>query len=253
MNSSDKKNPHVIGLTGGIGTGKSTAAEYLVSKGMIHVDADAISRKITEKKPGVPNPVLEEIGRVFGGAAGKTDADGSGETEAASVSVLRDDGSLDRKVMADIVFHDPAKKKLLEDILFREIIAEIRRQIDAALASAETEADPKEEPEPAAGDHPKAGPKPLVLLDVPLLFESGLASLCGKIILIVAGLNVRIERVMARDDCTAEEVEARIANQMPDEEKIPLADCIVDNSGTHEELQRQLDDVLASIRSDEKS
>ena len=67
----------VIGLTGGIGTGKSTAAEYLVSKGMTHIDADAISRKITEKTPGEENPVLMEIGEAF-----------------APEPVLREDGSV---------------------------------------------------------------------------------------------------------------------------------------------------------------
>ena len=100
MNSSESsKNKLIIGLTGGIGSGKSTAADYLVSRGMEHIDADAISRNITKKIPGVENPVLIEIGKAF-----------------APAPVLREDGSLDRKAMADIVFHDPARKKLLEEI-----------------------------------------------------------------------------------------------------------------------------------------
>lgn len=253
----------VIGLTGGIGTGKSTAAEYLVygrisvpdemadepfeesagkpsdvtagessyepadSRGeshsdssanlpendglrFAHVDADAISRQITEKRPGERNPVLEEIGRAF-------DA-------ARHPRVLRKDGSLDRKVMADIVFHDSAKKKLLEEIMFREIIAEIHRQIDAA----------KEEGRP-------------VLLDVPLLFESGLDSLCDKVIVLTADEDVRVRRVTQRDGCSAEDVLARIRNQMPEEEKLARADFVVDNSGTPEDMIRQLDEILSGI------
>ena len=191
----------VIGLTGGIGTGKSTAAEYLVSKGMTHIDADAISRKLTEKIPGEENPVLIEIGEAF-----------------APALVLQEDGSLDRKAMADIVFHDPAKKKLLEGILFREIMAEIHRRIDLAEG--------------------------MILLDVPLLFETGLDSLCDRVILITADHDIRIRRVTERDSCSPEDVEARIRNQMPDEEKAARADAVVDNSGSREDLYGQLDEII---------
>lgn len=201
-NGGDKS---IIGLTGGIGTGKSTAARYLVSKGFIHVDADAISRQITEKKTGERNPLLEEIGRTF-----------------SPDSVLLPDGSLDRGAMADLVFSDSEKKKLLEDIMFREIIAEIHRQIDAAAKGSR------------------------ILLDVPLLFESGLDSLCDKTMVLTAKPEVRIARVVERDGCTPDEVQARIRNQMPDEEKIRRADYVIDNSGTHQELTEQLDHFLCS-------
>ena len=195
----------VIGLTGGIGTGKSTAAEYLVSKGMTHIDADAISRKITEKTPGEENPVLMEIGEAF-----------------APEPVLREDGSLDRKAMADIVFHDPARKKLLEGILFREIMAEINRRIDEAEG--------------------------MILLDVPLLFETGMDSLCDRVILITADRATRIRRVTERDGCSPEDVEARIRNQMSDEEKAAKADAVVDNSGSREDLYGQLDEIIRGLK-----
>ena len=195
----------VIGLTGGIGTGKSTAAEYLVSKGMTHIDADAISRKLTEKIPDEENPVLIEIGEAF-----------------APAPVLREDGSLDRKAMADIVFHDPARKKLLEEILFREIMAEINRRIDEAEG--------------------------MILLDVPLLFETGLDSLCDRVILITADRDTRIRRVTQRDGCSPEDVEARIRNQMSDEEKAAKADAVVDNSGSREDLYGQLDEIIRGLK-----
>lgn len=204
---SAEKNDHknmIVGLTGGIGSGKSTAASYLTEAGLIHVDADLISHQLTEKIPGEDNPVLIEIGQVFGG------------------EVLHQDGSLDRAGMAALVFSDPAKKQALEDILFREIRAEIDRQIEAA------------------GDAP-------VLLDVPLLFESGLDRICDHIILISADLDVRLDRVTLRDGCSREDVLARIRNQMPEDEKKALADFVVDNSGTTEELFLQLDQVLEEI------
>ncbi len=211
MNSNKKEAPFVLGLTGGIGTGKSTAAGYLASRGLIHIDADAISRKLTEKVPGEDNPVLEEIERAFEGA----DSEDSG--------VLREDGSLDRKKMAELVFADPDQKKMLEDILFRQIIGEIRRRIDAA----------------GAGD--------LILLDVPLLFESGLDCLCRKVIVLTAEEAVRVQRVMERDGCSEEDVLARIRNQMPEEEKCARADFVVDNSGSREELAARLDQVLEDL------
>lgn len=195
----------VIGLTGGIGTGKSTAAAYLVSKGMTHIDADAISRKLTEKIPDEENPVLIEIGEAF-----------------APAQVLREDGSLDRKAMADIVFHDPARKKLLEEILFREIMAEINRRIDEAEG--------------------------MILLDVPLLFETGLDSLCDRVILITADRDTRIRRVTQRDGCSPEDVEARIRNQMSDEEKAAKADAVADNSGSRDGLYGQLDEIIRGLK-----
>lgn len=214
---SSNNETQVIGLTGGIGTGKSTAAKYLVSRGMVHIDADAISRQITEKDPDTPNPVLEEIGLAF-----DTNPGASPDSSGSDPQVLREDGSLDRQAMAQIVFSDPAKKKLLEDILFRHIIREIHRQIDAAQGQS-------------------------VLLDVPLLFESGLDSLCDKVIVVKAEPQVRIRRVMERDGCSAEDVEARIRNQMPEEEKIARADFAVDNSSTRQDLERQLDQVLLQL------
>lgn len=212
----DLGSPMVVGLTGGIGTGKTTAAAYLAAHGLMRIDADAISRRITEKIPGVRNPVLEEISRVFDGSEAQR------QEKSKTQRLIRPDGSLDRRAMAALVFSDPAKKELLEGILFREIIAEIKRQIKGA----------KDE---------------RILLDVPLLFESGLDSLCDHIIVITADHDTRIRRVMERDGCSAADVEARIRNQMPDEEKIPRADFVVDNSGSKEQLMEQLDRVLGEL------
>ncbi len=225
MSSNKEMRAAVIGLTGGIGTGKSTAAAYLLKAdpALVHVDADAISRQLTVKEAGVDNPVLEEIGEAFGSIG---DEGPNGEPGGqAPVRVLREDGSLDRAAMAGLVFADPDKKKLLEDILFRHIIREIYDRIHEA----------------GEEDRP-------VLLDVPLLFESGLDSLCDAVIVLSADEDVRIHRVVARDGCSEEEVKARIRNQMSDEEKRAKADFVVDNSQGLEELQGQLDSVLEEIR-----
>ena len=224
MNSSDRLPLEfaVIGLTGGIGTGKSTAARYLAQKGLAHIDADAISRQLTHKEPGVPNPVLERIGEAF------------------AEKVLDEDGALDRAAMAGIVFGDPAKKKLLESILFEEIILVIRRQI-------------REAREKAVSREEEEGSIRGALLDAPLLFEADLQNLCDVVIVLTAEHDIRMQRIMERDGCGPEEVEARIRNQMSDEQKLALADYSADNSGDRKHLHDQLDRILEDIFGDKNA
>ena len=192
-------NKYVLGLTGGIGTGKTTAAEYLTSRGFIHVDADQIGRDITVKG----SPVLQLLRDAFG------------------EEIFMEDGSLHRKKLASIVFSDPDQKKKMDDIMFAEIGRIIRERISLAK-----------------------GP---VLLDAPLLYESGLDCLCDEVILITCDIETRLERVASRDGAGREEVLARIRNQMSDEEKSGKADHIVDNSGGLEELYNKLDKILSLI------
>ena len=102
--------PYIIGLTGGIGTGKSEAAKFLASLGAVHLDADAISHELT--KPG--GEALEPIRAEFG------------------EGVFREDGTLDRQALAQITFSDPARKRALEGILHPRIQRDIMRGIDRA-------------------------------------------------------------------------------------------------------------------------
>ena len=83
-----------------------------------------------------------------------------------------------------------------------------------------------------------------IIIDAPLLFEIGLEKWCGQVWLVTADMDLRIERVCARDDAKPEEVEARIRNQMSDDEKKKLSDEILDNSGTLEELHKQISELL---------
>lgn len=207
MNSNKKI---VLGLTGGIGTGKSTAARYLVSRGFTHIDADQIGRDLT--KDG--SPMLAVLEENFGRS----------EEHPERPSVLREDGSLDRAGLARIVFADPEKKARLDGIMFTEIIRIIRERIEGAK-----------------------GP---VLLDAPLLFESEADALCDKVILVTADEEARIRRVMSRDGASREDVLARMGSQMSDADKASRADLIVDNSGSREDLFRQLDEALDFMKGD---
>lgn len=202
----------VVGLTGGIGTGKSTAAEYLKKKGFAHIDADQIGRDITADG----SPMLPVLDSIFGPA---------GEYGVEGFDIMREDGSLDRKALASIVFTDMNKKLKLDEVMFKVIIAETKR-----LAEVYSQDEP-------------VG----ILIDAPLLFEAGLDKECDLVLLIVADMDVRIHRVCARDGATPQEVRNRINSQMSDEEKIQRSHVIIDNSGSLEELEIQLETFLSEF------
>lgn len=195
----------IIGLTGGIATGKSTVSALLIRKGALLVDADVIAREVM--LPG--HPVLAAVAEHFGQA------------------VLLADGTLDRKKLGDIVFREPAQRQALNEITHPAIRLEIRRQME----SLERE-------------HPER----LVVVDIPLLFESGLESMFERVMLVYAPASIQKERLMNRNQLTAEEAVARINSQMDIEEKKRKADVIIDNSGSAEETQRQIDEFW--LRSD---
>lgn len=202
----------VVGLTGGIGTGKSTAAEYLKKKGFAHIDADQIGRDITADG----SPMLPVLDGIFGP---------TGEYGVEGIDVLREDGSLDRKALASIVFTDMNKKLKLDEVMFKAIIAETKRLVEVY-----------------SQDDPVG-----ILIDAPLLFEAGLDKECDLVLLIVADMDVRIHRVCARDGATEQEVRNRINSQMSDEEKISRSHVVVDNSGNLKELEKQLEEFFSKF------
>lgn len=174
MPASNEK-PYVIGLTGGIGCGKSEAAAYLRSLGAAHVDADAISRAVTS--PG--GAALGDIRRVFGDGA------------------FRPDGTLDRARLGQLVFGSESARRALEGIIHPLVQREMMDQMDAAA---------------------QAGAK-VVILDVPLLFETGMDALCDETWTLYLDRERQVSRVVTRDGLTREEAEARVDSQMPAAER----------------------------------
>lgn len=213
-------NMRIIGLTGGIGTGKSTAAEYLKQNGFGHIDADQIGRDLTIDG----SPMLPVLDSIFGP---------DGEYGEKDKAILNPNGSLDRKALASIVFTDMRKKLKLDEIMFKAIIAEVDRQLEAFRQNAETDI--------KTGETCKTK---CILIDAPLLFEAGLDKKCDEVLLIVANMETRIHRVCMRDNATAQEVRDRIASQMSDEEMRAKSDIIVDNSGDRKQLEEQLKEVF---------
>ncbi|MDO5302555.1 MAG: dephospho-CoA kinase [Clostridia bacterium] len=191
----------VIGLTGGIGTGKSTVTEYLVHKGFPVIDADAISHKITEKG----SPALDRLREAFGN------------------EYFTEDGELDRKKMASLVFNSPEDKEKLESIITLQVLIDMEKKLELLE---------------------KQGSAGTVFLDVPLLYESGADELTDAVWLVTADEEARIRRVMDRDMCSRDEVLDRMRHQMTCEEKAKLADEIIDNSFGRDELYNRIEELI---------
>jgi dephospho-CoA kinase len=194
----------VIGLTGGIASGKSTFAAALRARGAAIVDADALARAAVA--PG--SPALAEIARAFG------------------PDVIAPDGTLDRKRVAALVFADAGARRRLEAITHpavRRAMAEETARLGAAG-------------------------RDLVFYDTPLLFEVGLDRTLDSVVVVWAPPDVQRERLAARDGLAAAEADARLAAQLPIDEKAARADFVVENVGAPEELGAKADRLLGDLR-----
>ncbi|MBO9610203.1 MAG: dephospho-CoA kinase [Paenibacillaceae bacterium] len=134
--------------------------------------------------------------------------------------VIAEDGTLARKKLGDIIFADPAARKDLEAILHPAI----RREMIARMEQAERER-----------------PERLVVVDVPLLYESGLTAMFDEVMVVYVPEQMQLQRLMARDGTSEETARLRIAAQLPIERKKEQADVVIDNSGTLAETELQLD------------
>jgi dephospho-CoA kinase len=187
----------LIGLTGGIGSGKSTVARMLAARGAAVVDADLLAREVVE--PGTPG--LAEIAAEFG------------------PGVLLPDGRLDRPALGAVVFADAARRERLNQITHPRVGALMQERIAAALESG----------------------APLVVVDVPLLFEGKREPMFEGVMLVWVPEAVQLQRLVERDGMGEAEARQRIAAQMPIDGKRELADWVIDNSGTVAGTQRQVD------------
>lgn len=187
----------IIGLTGGIASGKSTVSALLVSKGARLVDADVIAREVM--LPG--HEVLAAAVKQFGS------------------EILSPDGTLNRGKLGDIVFQDPAALQVLNNLTHPAI----RREIKERMNSMEEE-----------------DPKKLTIVDIPLLFESGLENMFHEILVVYVPREVQIARLMERNGLSLEQAEARLNAQMDIEAKRNKADYIIDNSGELAHTEQQV-------------
>jgi len=197
------------GLTGGIASGKSTVADMFVARGAHLIDFDKLAHKAQEQG----RPAWKEIIKHFG------------------KGILRDDQSIDRNKLAQIVFAHPEQLSALNKIVHPRVfedwhasLEEIKRKKKSAI----------------------------VLSDVPLLFEAKLQDLFDLTILVLISPEEQIYRLMARNIISRGEAKIRLANQMPIEDKIKLADIVIDNKGSIAETEKKVAEVWKLLQQREK-
>lgn len=193
----------IVGLTGGIGSGKSAVARLFAEQGVPVIDADQVARDVVE--PGTEG--LAQVVAAFG------------------AGVLDPEGRLDRKRVAARVFDAPEERKKLEAILHPRIAAESMMRMQRL----------------AAAGHPYA------IYEATLLVENGSYKMMSALVVVTASPATQLARVCARDDLDEAAVKARIAAQLPIEEKVRVADYVIENDGTMEDLRSRVIEVHAAL------
>lgn len=190
-----------IGLTGGIGSGKSAVAELLTRHGAVVIDSDQVARDVV----GIGTPGLAAVATRFG--------DG----------VLAPDGSLDRAWLGRLVFSDAAARRDLEAIVHPLVRRRAAQLADAAPAGA------------------------VVVQMIPLLVETGQTDSFDLVVVVDAAPDVQVARVCSRDGLSPDEVLARIGAQASGEERLAVADVVIENNGSLQDLEAAVDRLWPSL------
>jgi len=191
-----------VGLTGGIGAGKSEVSRRLAAQGAILIDADAIAREVVA--PGTPG--LEQVVAEFG------------------TQLLRGDGTLDRERLGEIVFADQVKLARLNGIV-HPLVGKRMSELESA---AEADA--------------------IVVHDVPLIAENGLAPGYDVVVVVDTPPALQLDRLVRLRGMSDEQAQARMAAQATREQRLAIADFVIDNSGSLGELDRQVGDLWGELR-----
>ncbi len=195
----------IVGITGGIACGKTTVSELLAEKGAMPINADAIGHELLK----ADSPVMDELIDAFG------------------AEILEPTGDVSRQKLGRIVFQDSTARERLNSILHPLIIQRSRGQARELVT---------------------ADPACIVLLDAPLLIEAGASDTVDVIIVVTASAATQRRRILERGivqgrPLTETEAQARIDAQMPLAEKVKYADVVIENEGTFETLQEEVDKV----------
>ncbi|WP_434985762.1 dephospho-CoA kinase [Vreelandella zhaodongensis] len=185
----------IIGLTGGIGSGKSTVARAFEELGIGWVDADDVAREVV----ALGEPALTEIAEHFGS------------------EVLNTDGTLNRSALRTIVFEAPEQRRWLESVTHPRV----RERLLSHLENLQQQS-------------------PYVLLVSPLLFESGQDMLVSRTLVVDVPETIQLTRTLARDGVSETQVRAILAAQLSRQERLARGDDIIDNSGDHADMMRQV-------------
>jgi dephospho-CoA kinase len=200
----EHSHPRIIGLTGGIGMGKTTVSTYLATRYSLPIlDADLYARNAVQ--PG--SPALAAIRDRYGS------------------TILHSDGTLNRRHLGEIVFQNPTERQWLEGQIHpyvRQAMTADRNALCHALDSS-------------------ANPHAAIVLVIPLLFEANLTDVVDEIWVVYTSTEQQVQRLMQRERLTLEQAHARIKSQMPIQDKCDRANVILDNSSTVTALLEQVD------------
>lgn len=193
-----------MGLTGGIATGKSHAARVFSRLGAHVVDCDEIAREVVQQG----KPAYHEIVKTFGR------------------EILREDGEIDRKKLADIIFHDAEARQKLNGIVHPHIFDEEARRVITIKEKYD------------------AG---IIVVDAALMIETGIHDRFDKLVVVHCHPKIQLERIMYRDSLSEEEAGSRIQAQLPLDEKVKMAHYTVDTSGTYRETRLQIRKIFQEL------
>lgn len=196
----------IVGLTGGIASGKSVASKILRELGTLVIDADEVSREVMVPHTKCWKKVIRYFGK----------------------EILREDLTIDRKELADLVFNNPEQLVKLNSVVHPEIMRLIEEKLEEIK---------------------EKDPQAMVVIDAALLVETGMYKSCDKLVVVFAREETQIKRLMARDGVSKDEAQRRVNSQLPLKEKVKLADFVIENEGALRETREEVEKVFKALSS----
>lgn len=193
----------VVGLTGGIASGKSTVAAIFREMGIPVIDADQIAKEVVQNGRAAYSKIVETFGK----------------------GILQEDLEINRAALGQIIFHNEQERQKLNSIVHPEVRKEMLKQKEQLIAEQYQ----------------------LVVLDIPLLFESKLTYLVDQVVVVHVNELVQLERLQKRNNLSKEDALARIKSQLPLTEKAKMADFIINNNGSIAETKEQVIKLVSKL------
>lgn len=193
----------VVGLTGGIASGKSTVSAIFREMNIPVIDADQIAKEVVQNGRVAYSKIVEAFGK----------------------EILQEDLEINRAALGQIIFHNEQERQKLNSIVHPEVRSEMLKQKEQLIAEQYQ----------------------LVVLDIPLLFESKLTYLVDQVIVVHVNELVQLERLQKRNNLSKEDALARIKSQLPLTEKAKMADFVIDNNGSIDETKEQVIKLVSKL------
>jgi len=193
----------VVGLTGGIASGKSTVAAIFREMSIPIIDADQIAKEVVQNGRAAYSKIVETFGK----------------------GILQEDLEINRAALGQIIFHNEQERQKLNSIVHPEVRKEMLKQKEQLIAEQYQ----------------------LVVLDIPLLFESKLTYLVDQVVVVYVNELVQLERLQKRNNLSKEDALARIKSQLPLTEKVKMADFVINNNGSIAETKEQVIKLVSKL------